>query len=355
MSGNPEAKGQSAAPNTNPLLFLAITLDVEEEGLFSGRYPRTPAGVANVRELKRLAFIPRDFGFPLTLLVTYPVVRDPAAREVLALWQKEHGAEVGVHLHPWNTPPFWDLPHPEPVPASRLPLALLGAKLRTLVAEVGQAFQKPPRSFRMGRFEWAPALLKLLPRFGLRVDSSMVPYTQKVGGPHHFLVPNDPFWLDLEEPGAGPLLEVPLTLVPVWPGLARRVYDFSRRFPGRLGEALRSWFPVVAAAGIQPAWFPLPSMRLAAHLHRRRGGRVLTLFFHSSELLPGGNPRFPTERAVQGLVGKLRKFLNWLVRTGPVTGVTLSDLYEKEPLTRIMHQESKNPVAPAFQPVPKTP
>lgn len=323
------AEAPSKTPRGKTPLYLAITLDVEEEGLFSGRYPRTPPGVENVAELRRLRFIPQEFGFPLTLLVTWPVVRDPAAREVLFWWQKEQGAEIGVHLHPWNTPPFEDLPEVEPVPPKHLPRPLLEAKLRTLVEEVEGAFNTRPRSFRMGRFEWTPALLELLPRYGIRVDSSMVPFTQKVGGPHHFLVPNDPFWIWPPDSAPGPLLEVPLTMVPVWPRLAGWVYKFSSRFSGRRGEALRAWFPTVAAAGIQPAWYPLASMHLAAALHRRRGGRVLTLFFHSSELFPGGNPRFPTEAAVNRLLAKIRKFLTRLIKTGPVIGVTLSGIYEK--------------------------
>jgi hypothetical protein len=77
---------------------------------------------------------------------------------------------------------------------------------------------------------------------------------------------------------------------------------------------------------VQPAWFPLASMQLAASLHQRRGGRVLTMFFHSSELLPGATRLFPTEEAVGRLVAKLRGFLAWLVKTMPVQGATLSDL-----------------------------
>ena len=91
-------------------LYLVITLDVEEEGLFSGSYPASGAGVTNVHELQRLEFIPREFGFPLTLLATYPVAQDTAAREVLISWREKHGAEIGVHLHPWNTPPFQGVP-----------------------------------------------------------------------------------------------------------------------------------------------------------------------------------------------------------------------------------------------------
>ena len=69
-------------------------------------------------------------------------------------------------------------------------------------------------------------------------------------------------------------------------------------------------------------------MQLAARLHRRRGGRVLTLFFHSSELKPGASRLFPTEAAVSRFVDKIRTFLTWLVQTGPVEGVTLSELGE---------------------------
>jgi hypothetical protein len=52
------------------------------------------------------------------------------------------------------------------------------------------------------------------------------------------------------------------------------------------------------------------------------------MFLHSSELAPGGSPQFPTEAAVQRLVRKIRALLTWLKQTGPVQGVTLSDLFD---------------------------
>jgi hypothetical protein len=312
---------------TQPL-YLIITIDVEEEGLFSGNYPRSGAGVANVAELARLTFVHREFGFPLTLLATYPVAQDPAAREVLAAWQQERGAEIGIHLHPWNTPPFTDLPDPEPIAAARLPLTLVEAKLKSLVDCLAEKFPEPPRSFRMGRFDWSPGLLKLLPGCGLRVDTSMVPLTFKGDGPQNFLAPPDPFWLEAPaSPGSG-LLEAPVTMVPVLKGSAKAVHRLANLLPGKAGRALLSRYRFVGAAGIHPAWFPLGSMRLAATLHKRRGGRVLTLFLHSSELFPGGSPDFPDAAAVSRLVAKLRDFLAWLVQQGPVTGLTLSGLYD---------------------------
>ncbi len=324
-TGEPGEPGRGI-PSTSRPLYLVITVDVEEEGLFSGRYPRTGAGVANVAELRRLEFIPREFGFPLTLLLTYPVAQDPAARRTLVGWHRDHKAELGVHLHPWNTPPFKALPEPEPVPTARLPLPLVADKLETLVNCLAGHFPEPPRSFRMGRFDWSPELLKLLPRFGLRVDSSMVPLACKGDGPRNFLAPPDPFWLDVPGAPGTRLLEAPVTMVPVFPRSVRGWRRFAGLFPASWEEFLLARYRFVAAAGIHPAWFPQVSMRLAARLHRRRGGKVLTLFLHSSELFPGGSPHFPDEAAVTRLVAKLRTFLTWLVRQGPVVGVTLSEL-----------------------------
>jgi hypothetical protein len=306
-----------------PRIRLAVTVDVEEEGLFTGRYPREAAGVRNVASLRRVAFITRGFGLPLTLLTTYQVARDGAACRVLADWRDRLAAEIGAHLHPWNTPPF--LPVPEPRRCQDLPRHLLEAKLATLQRTLTRAFGAPPGSFRMGRFDWSPELLTLLPDFGLRVDSSMVPLTQVIGGPDHFLAPPDPFRLDLPS-GRASLVEAPLTMVPLLPRLPRAVYGVSRRLPLPLGHAGRAWFPFAAAAGIQPLWHPLPVMRLAALLHVRRGGGTLVMFFHSSELLPGGTPHLASEAKVRRLLGKIRAFLTWLTRRYQVAGITLSAL-----------------------------
>jgi hypothetical protein len=314
---------------------LVISVDVEEEGLFSGRYPRRPPGVKNVAALSRLEFIPREFGVPLTLLLSYQVAVNSEARPILEQWQKRHGAEIGAHLHHWNTPPFSHPTAPEPLASRELGEGVVEAKLQTLVETIGRNFGSAPRSFRMGRFDWWPAILELLPAAGLNCDSSMVPLAHYVGRVDQFQTPSDPFRLTLgHQPQA--LVEVPLTMIPVFPRLARLFYRFAKTLPPPRGEKMLASFRTFGAAGIHPAMFPLPSMRLAAHLHRRRGGRVLNMFLHSSELHPGATPHYPTEAAVGRLTDKIRAFLTWLARTGPVAGTTLAQLgdeFKNHPLT----------------------
>jgi hypothetical protein len=307
---------------------LVISIDVEEEGLFSGHYPRTPPGVTNVAELERLGFIPEEFGWPLTLLVTYQVARDPAARRILARWRDRHRAEIGLHLHPWNTPPYLDWPEPEPAPSESLPRGLLMDKLASLIDQVQETLAPAPQTFRMGRFDAGPQIWSLLPEFGLRVDSSVAPLTLKNADPRSFLAPADPFPLGDLCPEAGSLLEVPITVLPVVAGTPQLAARLAAAGPPIWGKRLQGLFRYLGATGVQPAWFPLVSMQLAASLHRRRGGRVLTMFFHSSEFKPGATRLFPNEAAVSRFVDKIRAFLTWLARTGPIQGVTLAELGE---------------------------
>ena len=294
---NPHGGNHQDQPGGWPMK-LVISLDVEEEGLFSGLYPRTPPGVTNVAELERLAFIPREFGLPLTLLVTYRVAQDPAACRVLAHWRDRYGAEIGLHLHPWNTPPFLDPPEPEPVRSERLPRGLLRDKFANLTAQVRNALEVKPRSFRMGRFDAGPQVWSLLPEFDLEVDSSVAPLTYKNPDPRGFLAPADPFPLWDSRPGGRNLLEVPITMVPDGARDSGVGGAPGRIGPPSLGQTPGGYSAIWPCSGVQPAWYPLYPLQLAASLHRRRGGRVLTMFFHSSELKPGASRLFPTEAAV---------------------------------------------------------
>ena len=309
---------------------LVISIDVEEEGLFSGRYPRTPPGVENVKELRRLEFVTSEFGFPLTLLTTYSVAVSPPCQEILQYFRDLFRAEIGAHLHHWSTPPFQVLPYCEPIRSDLLPRPLLEAKFETLLASLRDNLGVVPQAFRMGRFDIGEVVFNLLPKFGLNVDSSVVPLQRISGGPDHFLAPADPFrrLADPSRPGNS-ILEVPLTIVPLARTAPQLIHQLASNLSERNRNAVLTGFRYIASAGIHPAWFPLLSMKLAARLHRSRNGRVLNMFLHSSELKPGASPSFPTEKSVNSLVDKIRKFLSWLVRTGPVEGVTLSQLYSQ--------------------------
>lgn len=302
---------------------VVFSIDVEEEGLFSGRYAPVAEGVRNVEFLRRLEFVTQEFGVPLTLLCTWPVLNDCGCRELLRHWRDNFGAEIGAHLHPWNTPPLSGEAGQAWTPSEAMDAALLDAKLSELLRACRAATGEAPLSFRMGRFDLGPKVRALLPRHGLQVDGSIVPVTWSPALPEAFLSQADPYLWPTDAGDEPRLTEAPVTMVPLCPALRKAAWALG-------GGWLLKRFHTLGAAGTVPAWFPLASMKLAAHLHLARGGRVVHLFLHSSELMPGCAPHVPDETAIVRMVRRTHAFLHWLKRRaeayGGLSGVTLSRL-----------------------------
>lgn len=307
-------------------LAVVVSLDVEEEGLFSGAYPRSGAGLTNIAHLSRLTFLPREFGLPLTYLCDYPVLTHVPSLGLLEGLLGSHGGELGAHLHPWNTPPFPDMPWPEPVSTAVMPVEVFRAKLDTLQEAVAAFAGRRAQSFRMGRWNLFKRAMAVLPEAGFTVDSSVAPLRHVRGGPDHFLAPADPYWLRPAGPQGPRLLEAPTTQLPVVPGSGKAAYALAARLPKGGRDAALTAFMRTLVLGVNPVWMPEATMRLAVRTHVRRGGRAVTLFWHSSELLPGASPHFPDAASVEAFLRKVRRFAEWLRRTFDVTGTTLSAL-----------------------------
>jgi len=302
---------------------LAVTIDVEEEGLFSGRYETRGVSAKNVAELPRLDSIFREWNIAPTLLLTHSVASLEPHRDLLLKLKQQWNAEIGAHLHPWNTPPLQDLHHPEPVPSEQIPRDLLNAKLYTLLQSIRQ-MGITPTSFRMGRFNIGPGMFSLLEGAGILVDSSVAPMRRYHSGSDRLAAPADPYFPDDKDPlqpGRSNILEVPITILPICP----RLGFLLERLPVR--EKWSSWFITnMGSLSAQPMWTRLGHLKAATRLHQRRGGQVLTLYFHSSELMPGGCPQHPTPQHVDRFLAKLRGFFAWLHREMPVESRTLSQL-----------------------------
>jgi hypothetical protein len=307
---------------------LVVTIDVEEEGLFSSRYDPHDTPVTNVAELETLDPMFRELGIRPTLLVTYPVISDKLCVELLTSLTNKWGGEIGAHLHHWNTPPFERLPYPEPVPSNLITPDLLSQKLENLLAAV-RAGGAEPTSFRMGRFNIGSRMFSVLEKAGITVDSSVAPMRKYYGGPDHLSAHTDPYFPDPEnllEPGNSRILEVPMTILPIF----KRLGSFLGRIDNSvLPDGWISWFAMnLGSLPIQPMWTGLRRLKAGVRLHLHRGGQVLTVFFHSSELMPGGCPQHQTVGDVERFRDKLRAFFAWLRREIPVESVTLTELGE---------------------------
>ncbi len=316
---------------------LAVTIDVEEEGLFSGHYEPGQSSVSNVSALTLLDPLFREWGIRPTLLVSYQVARHQPHNELIMQLCSKWKGEIGAHLHPWNTPPLAASSKGKLVSSETISREILTAKLKTLIDAVS-AMGVDPHSFRMGRFNMGPKMFSILEETQIRVDSSIAPTRRQFGGPAHLLAPADPYFpdpADPSSPGESRILEVPLTIVPLIPKLGASLERLEMAH--LLPPSWVSWFfKYLGSIPVQPAWTGLSRLKAGTNLHRRRGGSVVTIFFHSSELMPAGSPHHPTEAHVKGFLDRLSRFFSWLYREMSIESLTLSELcglYQQGPLS----------------------
>ena len=312
-----------------PLLWLAASLDVEEEGLFGGRYVCRAPSVRNTAFLSRLAPL-LERGLRPTLFCTHCALTDAPTQAMLARLRDRHGAEIAAHLHFWNTPPLADGPDVlSRVPAAALEQGAFRAKLRQLL-DAGAAFQgEALRSFRMGRWDLHRHHWPVLAEQGITCDASVRPLHGPAADarglrlrPDHFSAPPTPY---LVRTACGDILEVPLSVTP----LLRRLPALLGRLPSALRRPAVGSFSRWGALALLPVEHPLRVMQYMTRRFVAACGRILSLTWHSSEMMPGGAPHIPDEAAARRLLDKISRWLDWLESRRPVVYLSMRDVPER--------------------------
>ncbi|MDE5831430.1 MAG: hypothetical protein K2H64_00320 [Desulfovibrio sp.] len=306
-------------------LTVFASLDAEEEGLFSGRYKSSGVSTENIPLIRELRPLFSEYGIPLTLFCSYPVFKDRRALETILWAREECGAEIGAHLHHWATPPFEDARNEnvEPERTHKLPPPLLAEKLRILLESGFEATGERLTSFRMGRWDLKSSLFTLLAENGILTDCSVAPLRIRPDGPDHFLAPADPYWVSL--PGGKKILEIPVTQIPLFkrlPGLWRKLCS---------APEMIDRYHFFGALSCNPLWHSSMVMKLAARALAARGGKVLSFFWHSSELMPGGSQKSRTRNDAREMLRKSLKFCGWLKDNFNIMGATAREIRESGP------------------------
>ncbi len=310
-------------------LYVSIVIDTEEEGLFTGCYPRKVT-VENVVGLPNLAPLTEECGIPLTLVCTHSVFADATGRRMLDHMRTKYGAEIGTHLHYWSTPPYNEEERASDVmrsyvEAKNLPQHELAQKLQALLSVAADFCGHPATTFRMGRWDMAKELWPLLAENGITVDSSIRPWQYPKNWRDHFLAPTQPYAVEVN---GKTLIEIPDTsvpLLPTAPSIARALYSA----PPFLKH---NWhYNVVMLPS--PVHHSLAYMKAAALVMLARGDKVLNLMWHSTEFVAGAAPHIPDQATADKVISRARKFLLWLQERVPVRGVTLGQLAKEEGLS----------------------
>jgi hypothetical protein len=303
---------------------LVVTIDTEEEGLWSGRYRATGNTCRNIEQLPEVHRMFHRLGVVPTYLVDYPVAMD--ARAVSALRGLEGPLEIGAHLHPWCTPPFypdgekrrWSFPH-------QLQPWQQEAKLEMLVGAIERAFGVRPRSYRAGRWGFDHTTVPVLEKLGITVDTSVhtLRWERQEGGPNHARAPQLPYRLAHEDAmasGDSAVVEVPANQVVV--GRLRVLEGVFRRVPPLPGVR---WMMMQAGLrSLSPELYPLAELMATADEMRGRELPVFNVTFHSSTTLPGATPFVRSTRDLSSFVSRLEGILEHILRRHHAEPLALS-------------------------------
>jgi hypothetical protein len=318
--------------NDGAVPAFIITIDTEGDNLWS-----RPGNITtnNAQYLGRFQDLCEKYGFKPTYLTNYEMAIDPMFVRFARAAEERRMAEVGMHLHAWDSPPI-DQPltfkdtkcHPY---LMEYPFDQIKRKVAFMTNLLEDTFGHRVTSHRAGRWGFDCVYARVLSEFGYLVDCSVTPYVSwashmgdpsKSGGTDFRFFPDQAYLMDPDcvgRPGSGPLVEVPMTIIPRLPISHRVVPRFVLR--SRIGQSLAQ--RLLPNDWLRPFPGNLETMRrvVRACLDERRPYAMFMT--HSSELMPGGSPYFPKPEHIEELYLSLDALFSEASRH--FRGMTLSE------------------------------
>ena len=292
-----------------------ITVDTEADNQWKSE---GPLQLRSIEKLPHLQAVAEKYDFRPTYFVTHEVAVGAEAGETMRQLVAGGRAEVGAHLHPWTTPPYFN--EAEERRLNHFPCELddefLRKKFVTLHDAITLAMGHAPTSFRAGRWGYDKRLDALLSEHGYIVDSSVTPYinwVRAIKKGEGRQLPN--FMHESIFPSVSPVgvAELPMSVLHKdAPWVSRGLARLLKR-----GSARVSWcriFPETTLESLKDLYVRTQKAELP----------YLVFMTHSSELLVGGSPYSKTEEQVKHANEVFEGFLNFLRNEG-IEGVTATE------------------------------
>ncbi|VAX77140.1 Putative conserved hypothetical protein [Serratia symbiotica] len=308
-----------------------ITIDTEGDNIWQNHYR---ISTKNTHFLPRFQALCERYDLKPVYLTNYEMALDPAYIEFARNVLSRRAGEIGMHLHPWNSPPLAPLtaddgrykPYLIEYPADQA-----RAKVGHMTKLLEDTFQTKILSHRAGRWAFNEYYAALLLEYGYQVDCSVTPginWQFSPGNPHGFGgtdyrdFPTQAYFIDLEniaKPGASQLLEVPMSMQYKYSTLLNILKKGFDRLRGKQRTPSMHW--------LRPSGNNLNQMKKVTESALAHSYDHLQFMLHSSELMPGGSPIFKTDADIEVLYRNLETLFDWLRHR--TVNMTLGEFYTK--------------------------
>ena len=319
-------------------IHYAVTIDTEEEWDWDAGWPVTKNSLRNISTTPDFHALCKSHGARTTWFTNWSVMNDDEARATILDVTANEDAELGMHIHPWLTPPI----SPDDNTSARQsflhnsPPEIIQQKLDT----VWQKFTEHgcrPRTFRGGRYSCGPEIQKFLqhPERGFIADASVVPFTtwDDEGAPDYRDRNLQPNRLQPVQEGGSAMWEIPCTLaytrnsMEFWADAFDLIeHSFLRHF--RLNGMLSS------AGIVRRIWLnfectPAKEMIALLSFLEKINVPCVTLTLHSSSLMKDGNPYSATQKSVDEIFECVEQVLGWLAENKSYSPATIAELAQQ--------------------------
>ena len=286
-----------------------ISIDTEGDNLW--RWDRkSPITTENVKYLPRFQDLCNKYGFKPTYLTNYEMAMDSGFVDFAKRGQQRGDCEVGMHLHAWNNPPYYELPvrndmNPGKPFLIEYPEEIMEQKISVITDLLEQRFECKPISHRAGRWATNKTYFELLNKYDYKADCSVTPLiswgnapgqTQGSFGTDYSDYPRIAYCIPDTT-----LFEIPVT-----------VKRDHRRIPNETGSIRKAWkLHKRARAGYGYLWLRPDGnnlkdmLYLAEQVIKSPKDDYLMFMLHSSEFMPGGSPTFDTNEKIEKLYNDL--------------------------------------------------
>jgi hypothetical protein len=312
--------------------FFLITIDTEGDDLWAAPHEIT---TRNAAFLPRFQALCEKYGLKPTYLTNYEMACSPAFREFGRNVLTRRTAEIGMHLHAWNSPPLRQLTDDDYRHQPYLiefPGQVIREKVDFLTKLLENTFGVKMMCHRAGRWSMNEVYARILVEHGYRVDCSVTPHVSwrqskgdpnQPGGTDFSRFPDFPYTVDLRDisrPGDSSLLELPMTIMPSESAVLGSIVEMLPR-----GTVVsRVWNRV-----FPPMHWLRPNgrnLRQMLHLLERvlqEKRRYAEFMLHSSEFMAGGSPTFRTKESIERLYRDMEHLFSRAARS--FRGATLSE------------------------------
>jgi hypothetical protein len=308
--------------------YFIITIDVEGDNLWKYRL-NDSITTENAKYLPRFQELCEKYEYKPVYLVNYEMANDTFFVDFALDTMRAGNCEIGLHLHAWNTPPFYDLAesyHDYGLPyLIEYPETIMREKINFLSQKLTETFNIKIMSHRSGRWTMNQNYFDLLIDSDIKIDCSVTPhvswksekgFTAGSTGSDYTGSSEAPFVVK-HSAREDSLLETPVTIrilhTPFFVGSRTVLSDFKRFVFGK---------PV----WLRPNGTNLHEMLALIEHVRKLNCDYLMFMLHSSEFMPGGSPNFKTKESIEQLYKDIKTIFEKI--HSDFQGATLKNYYE---------------------------